>query len=179
MSKRATAKLDLGADRARALQLTPVSRETVARLDRFVELLLQWQQKINLVASSTLPQIWTRHVADSLQLLDHFPQARIWVDLGAGGGFPGLPIACALAERPGCVVHLVESNGKKAAFLREAVRVTGAPAIVHAERIEKFGDSFAERADVVMARAVASLKVLCDQSFSCIARGAAGAFLKG
>ena len=74
---------------------------------------------------------WTRHVADSLQLLDLAPDAKVWVDFGSGGGFPAIPIACALAGRPGAMVHLVESNGKKAAFLREAVRVTGAPAQVH------------------------------------------------
>ncbi len=109
------------------MKLTPVSRETSERLDRFVELLLTWQRRINLIAPSTIPQLWTRHVADSLQLLELAPDARVWVDLGAGGGFPGLVIACALAGRTGALVHLVESNAKKAAFLREAVRVTGCP----------------------------------------------------
>src|SRR6266853_2822513 len=85
------------ADRARALALTPVSRETLERLDRFVALLLQWQQTTNLIAPSTAPQLWTRHIADSLQLLDLAPEARTWVDLGSGGGFPGLVLACALA----------------------------------------------------------------------------------
>ena len=106
---------DLTKDRARALALTPVSRETLERLDRFVGLLLEWQQRINLIAPSTEPKIWTRHVADSLQLLPLAPEARIWADLGSGGGFPGLVIACALADTPGAHVHLVESTGKKAA----------------------------------------------------------------
>jgi 16S rRNA (guanine527-N7)-methyltransferase len=92
---------DLSADRARALALTPVSRETADRLDRFLDLLLSWQQRMNLIASSTEAQVWTRHVADSLQLLALAPQARVWVDLGSGGGFPGLVIACALAETAG------------------------------------------------------------------------------
>ena len=127
---------DLSADRARALALTPVSRETADRLDRFVELLLSWQQRMNLIASSTEAQLWTRHVANSLQLLALAPQARVWVDLGSGGGFPGLVIACALAETAGAQVHLVESSTKKAAFLREAGRVTGAPVSVHASRID-------------------------------------------
>src|SRR5215470_10776745 len=74
------------ADRERALALTPVSRETLERLDRFVALLLNWQQTTSLIAPSTVPHLWTRHVADSLQLLDLAPDARIWVDLGAGGG---------------------------------------------------------------------------------------------
>jgi 16S rRNA (guanine527-N7)-methyltransferase len=105
---------DLTKDRTRALALTPVSRETLGRLDRLVGLLLEWQQRINLIAPSTEPKIWTRHVADSLQLLPLAPQARIWADLGSGGGFPGLVVACALADTPGAHVHLVESTGKKA-----------------------------------------------------------------
>ena len=93
-------------DKAEALKLTPVSRETEARLDRYLDLLRQWQAKTNLVAPSTLPHLWTRHVADSLQLLTLAPTAKIWVDLGSGGGFPGVVLACALAEKPGAVVHL-------------------------------------------------------------------------
>src|SRR5690349_9315064 len=139
------------ADRETALALTPVSRETVQRLDSFVGLLLDWQKKTNLIAASTVPALWTRHVADSLQLLPLAPRARTWVDLGSGGGFPGMVVACALAEEAGARVHLIESNGKKAAFLREAVGVTGAPAVVHAMRAEKFGESCAEPVDVVTA----------------------------
>lgn len=172
--------LDLSDDRARALALTPVSRETLTRLDRFVELLLLWQQKTNLISPSTIPKIWTRHVADSLQLVDLAPaEVKIWVDFGSGGGFPAIPVACVLAERPGVIVHLIESNGKKAAFLREAVRVTGAPAKVHVTRAEDFGDSFGDSVDVVSARALAPLKTLCDQAFPLIARGALGLFPKG
>lgn len=170
---------DLSEDRARALILTPVSRETLARLDRFVALLLQWQSRINLIAPSTIPTIWTRHVADSLQLLDLAPEAKVWVDFGSGGGFPAIPIACALADRPGAMVHLIESNGKKAAFLREVVRQLGLPAQVHAERAENCGESWAGEADVVSARALAPLKTLCDQALPLIGRGAVGLFPKG
>jgi 16S rRNA (guanine527-N7)-methyltransferase len=179
LSKRGQGILDLEADRARALALTPVSRETEKRLDRFIELLLLWQQKINLVASSTLPRLWTRHVADSLQLLEHAPDARVWVDFGSGGGFPAIPVACALADKPGAMVHLVESNGKKAAFLREAVRVTGVPAVVHVERAEIYGESCVETVHAVSARALSPLKTLFDQAFPLIARGAIGLFPKG
>ncbi len=170
---------ELAADRARALALTPVSRETAERLDRFVALLLQWQARSNLIAASTLGQIWTRHVADSLQLVALAPDAKIWVDLGSGAGFPGLPIACALAGQGGVVVHLVESNQKKAAFLREAVRMTGAPAQVHAVRIADFAAAFAGRADVVMARALAPLAKLLAQADPLLKTGALGLFLKG
>src|SRR5438445_2822596 len=113
-------------DKAVALALTPVSRETEARLDRYVELLREWQAKTNLVAPSTLPNLWTRHISDSLQLLNLAPTAKTWVDLGSGGGFPGVVLACALAEMPGANIQLVERNAKKAAFLREAIRVTAA-----------------------------------------------------
>ena len=119
----------LTADKIAALALTPVSRETEARLDRYLELLVEWQAKTNLVAPSTLPTLWTRHVADSLQLLSLAPSAKTWADLGSGGGFPGVVLACALAETSGAMVHLVERNAKKAAFLREAIRVTGAHGI--------------------------------------------------
>jgi 16S rRNA (guanine527-N7)-methyltransferase len=170
---------ELAADKAEALRLTPVSRETQQRLETFVALLLQWQQKTNLISPATIPNLWTRHVADSLQLLDLAPDAKVWVDFGAGGGFPAIPVACALAERPGAQVHLVESNGKKAAFLREAIRATGVPAMVHQKRIEDCGDSFGDKVDVVSARALAPLKILCDQAFPLIARGAVGLFPKG
>jgi 16S rRNA (guanine527-N7)-methyltransferase len=171
---------DLASDRAHALALTPVSRETLERLDIFVELLLSVQRTTNIIAASTIPHLWTRHIADSLQLLDLAPDAQIWVDLGSGGGFPGLMIAIALAERPGITVHLVDSNKKKAAFLREAQRVTGAPAHVHNERIEDFAKSFPGPLDAATARAVAPLKLLLKQSFPLLGKsGAMGLFLKG
>jgi 16S rRNA (guanine527-N7)-methyltransferase len=170
---------DLAADKKRALALTPVSRETKERLKKYVDLLLLWQSKFNLVASSTLPILWTRHIADSLQLLPLAPDARVWVDFGSGAGFPGIPIACVLAGSSDAMVHLVESVGKKANFLREVVQATGIPAQVHQERAEKFGESFAETVHVVTARALAPLKVLCDQAFPLIARGAVGLFPKG
>ena len=179
MSKSSPDGDDLAADKAQALKLTPVSRETLRRLELYVELLLKWQQTTNLIAPSTIPTIWTRHVADSLQLLELVPDARTWVDFGSGGGFPAIPVACALGERPGAKVHLVESNGKKAAFLREAARITGAPAQVHAERVEKFNQMPVNSVDVVSARALAPLKTLCDQAFPLINGGAIGLFPKG
>jgi 16S rRNA (guanine527-N7)-methyltransferase len=170
----------LAADRQGALALTPVSRETLERLDRFVELLLTWQKTTNLIAPSTVPHLWTRHIADSLQLLEVAPDARVWVDLGPGGGFPGFVVACALAERPGAAVHLVESNAKKAAFLREAQRLTDAPAIVHAERIERFVDRFSDQVDVVTARALAPLPGLLALGSPLLTRkGVQGLLLKG
>ena len=166
-------------DKAEALKLTPVSRETESRLDRFLDLLGQWQTKTNLVAPSTLPHLWTRHVADSLQLLALAPNAKTWVDLGSGGGFPGVVLACALAETPGGIIQLVERNSKKAAFLREALRITSAPGIVHASGIEDIVDSIEGPIDCVTARALAPLHQLIGFAEPLVRKGAKALFLKG
>lgn len=171
--------LDLSADKKRALELTPVSNDVAALLDRLVELFMQRQQKINLVARSTIPELWSRHVADSLQLIVLAPSARVWIDLGSGGGFPGLVIACALAGQAGVRVHLVESTKKKAVFLEETARALALPAIVHAVRIEEFAATFDERPDIVTARAVAPLDKLLELAAPLLKSGAKGLFLKG
>ncbi|MGZ5871074.1 MAG: 16S rRNA (guanine(527)-N(7))-methyltransferase RsmG [Bradyrhizobium sp.] len=166
-------------DKATALALTPVSRETEVRLDRFVDLLVGWQAKTNLIAPSTLPTVWTRHVSDSLQLLTIAPSAKIWVDLGTGGGFPGVVLACALAEMPGALVHLVERNAKKAAFLREALRVTNAPGTIHLADIGDTVDRITGPVDCVTARAVAPLHQLIGFAEPLVRKGARALFLKG
>jgi 16S rRNA (guanine527-N7)-methyltransferase len=166
-------------DKAAALALTPVSRETEARLDRYVALLLEWQAKTNLVAPSTLSTIWTRHIADSLQLLTIAPRAKIWADFGSGGGFPGVVLACALAETTSAQIHLVERNAKKAAFLREAIRVTGAPGVIHLSDIGDYVDRSDGRIDCVTARALAPLQMLLGFVQPLVKRGAKALFLKG
>jgi 16S rRNA (guanine527-N7)-methyltransferase len=177
MKRKPADRTDLAADRARVLALQNVSRETILRLDAFAELLLEWQRTTNLIAQSTVPEFWTRHIADSLQLLKLAPQARTWVDLGSGGGFPGLVIACAL--EPPAMVHVVESNAKKAAFLREATRVTGTPALVHAVRIEDFLEKFQDVPEVVTARALAPLPKLLEYVAPFVKKGAKALLLKG
>jgi 16S rRNA (guanine527-N7)-methyltransferase len=167
------------ADKAAALALTPVSRETEQRLDRYVDLLREWQAKTNLVAPSTLPNLWTRHIADSLQLLTLAPSARVWVDLGSGGGFPGVVLACVMAESQGSMVHLVERNAKKAAFLREALRVTSSQGTVHLADIEDSVDRIKGPVDCVTARAVAPLHQLIGFAEPLVKRGAKALFLKG
>ena len=179
MNKSGQGASNRDADKKRAFELVSVSRETKERLEVFVELLLLWQDKFNLVSEQSLPLVWSRHVADSLQLIPLAPEAKLWADFGSGAGFPGIPIACALAEKPGVKVHLIESVGKKANFLREVVRATGIPAVVHQVRAENFGDSYGDKLDVVTARALGPLKTLCDQSFPWIERGALGLFPKG
>jgi 16S rRNA (guanine527-N7)-methyltransferase len=166
-------------DKRAALALTPVSRETEQRLDRYVALLAEWQVKTNLIAPSTLPQLWTRHIADSLQLLDLAPDAKTWVDLGSGGGFPGIVLACALTERPGSMIHLVERNAKKAAFLREALRVTGGAGTVHLRDIVDYVDSVDGAVDCVTARAVAPLHMLLGFTEPLVGKGARALFPKG
>ena len=169
----------LAADKAAALRLASISGETAARLDRNIALLREWQAKTNLVAPSTLPQLWTRHIADSLQLVDLAPSARRWADLGSGGGFPGVVLACALAETPGASIHLVERIAKKAAFLREAIRITAAPGIIHQADIGDNVDRITGPVDCVTARALAPLHQLIGFAEPLMRNGAKALYLKG
>jgi 16S rRNA (guanine527-N7)-methyltransferase len=159
--------------------LADVPRETLKRLTVFVRLVGKWQKAQNLVASSTLPDIWHRHVADSAQLVGLKPDAIRWLDLGSGGGFPGIVIAVLLADQLGAKVYLVESDRRKCAFLRTAVRETGAPAEIHEGRIEAIVTPGRFDVDVVTARAAAPLDRLLAWSAPVIGAGAAGLFPKG
>ncbi|KRA04308.1 16S rRNA (guanine(527)-N(7))-methyltransferase RsmG [Rhizobium sp. Root564] len=136
-----------------------VSRETQERLEHFVELFKKWNATTNLVAPSTLKDLWSRHVADSAQIFQLAPKPQTWVDLGSGGGFPGLITAIFLAEHQDGWVHLVESNHKKAAFLRVALSETGARGAVHPLRIESAPEAIGP-CDAVSARALADLDLL-------------------
>jgi 16S rRNA (guanine527-N7)-methyltransferase len=138
-----------------------VSRETLDRLNAFVALLARWQARTNLIAQSTRADVWRRHVADSAQLAALFPEARIWLDLGSGAGFPGMVLAIIEAEKGGAV-HLVESDAKKGAFLREAIRTTSAPATVHQGRIEVLLPQLNAPIDILTARALAPLNRLLE-----------------
>jgi 16S rRNA (guanine527-N7)-methyltransferase len=155
-----------------------VSRETFEKLELLERELRRWQAIKNLVGPATLDQIWNRHIVDSLQLLDLAPDAGTWLDLGAGAGFPGLVLAIAGAER-GLQVHLVESNSRKCAFLRHIARLTGAPAKVHEARLETVVPGFVGKADVVSARALASLPMLLDWTEPLLKAGTMGLFPKG
>jgi 16S rRNA (guanine527-N7)-methyltransferase len=154
-----------------------VSRETFDRLLVFKDLLSTWAPKINLVGASTLSHFWARHVLDSAQLLPLAPHgAATWIDAGAGAGFPGLVIASLLSGRPDAEVTLVEPNAKRCAFLREAVRVLAAPAIVVNARIEEISP---RRVDVVTARAFTGLRGLLEHFAPWMALGAVALFPKG
>jgi 16S rRNA (guanine527-N7)-methyltransferase len=165
-------------DRQRGLSLTPVSRETEERLAILVAELERWQRAKNLVSTATLDEVWTRHIADSLQLFDHAPDARRWLDLGSGGGFPGLVLGIRLAEVGGHI-DLVESNARKCAFLRHAARLTGAAVTVHAARIEDAMPQFLGKVEVVTARALAPLPLLLDWCKELLRTGVIGVFPKG
>ncbi|MGO8780861.1 MAG: 16S rRNA (guanine(527)-N(7))-methyltransferase RsmG [Rhodomicrobium sp.] len=157
-----------------------VSHETVEKLELYGRLLIQWQKAVNLVAPATIPELWQRHFADSAQLLLLAPRAKIWVDLGSGGGFPALVIAIMLANQQECCVHLVESNARKCAFLSEAARQTGAPARVHNARIADVAASGAvPAAGVVTARALAPLDALLELALPFFGNASAALFLKG
>lgn len=155
-----------------------VSRETLARLETYAQLLTKWNVSINLIADSTREDVWTRHIEDSLQLLDHVPtDACSLVDLGSGGGFPGLVIAIAAAEVfPGLSVSLVESDQRKSAFLRTVSRETGVPVKVHSKRIEELPTL---AADVVSARALAPLPRLIPLARMHMTPTGRAIFLKG
>lgn len=162
----------------RADSLADVPRETGARLEALAELVRTWSRVKNLVAASTLDDIWGRHIADSWQVADAAPDAIQWLDLGSGAGFPGLVIAIRLATIPGALVQLVESDQRKAAFLRAAIRALSLPAVVHAQRIEIVLPTIV-CVDAVSARAVAPLTQLLRWTVPLIERGAVGVFPKG
>ncbi|MFV1439850.1 16S rRNA (guanine(527)-N(7))-methyltransferase RsmG [Phaeobacter sp. JH18-32] len=135
-----------------------VSRETYDRLKHYESLVKKWSPKINLVAKSTLDSVWDRHIVDSIQICELTEFPKTWVDIGSGGGFPGVVVAIIAAERaPDCSITLIESDQRKCAFLRTAIRECGATAKVVSERIEKVPSI---GADVMSARALADLTTL-------------------
>jgi 16S rRNA (guanine527-N7)-methyltransferase len=153
--------------------LAGVSRETRARLEIYADLLRKWQRTINLVGRSTLNELWTRHFADSAQLYPLLPEGtRVLVDLGSGAGFPGLVLAILGVPE----VHLIEADSRKATFLREVVRATGAPVQIHVRRIEQVPPF---PADVVTACALAPLADLLELAVPFIDRRGVAIFPKG
>lgn len=147
-----------------ALNGKAVSRETAERLQHFAGLFGKWAKAINLVAPSTLDDLWHRHIADSAQIFQLAPGPRTWVDLGSGGGFPGVITAILLAELGDGWVHLVESNNKKAAFLRTALSETDARGTVHPVRIEN-APQLVPSCDAISARALADLDLLLEFAY--------------
>jgi 16S rRNA (guanine527-N7)-methyltransferase len=194
--RRKEAKVDFASalqeDRERALASLNVSRETLGRLDAYVDLLVKWQRAINLVAPSTLKSLWTRHILDSAQIATLGAKHQSWADLGSGAGFPGLIVAILSSDRardpardpareragPG-LFHLIESDQRKASFLREAARITGVSVEIHACRAEDILPELRGMVTAVTARALAPLPSLLALAEPLLTTGAEGFFPKG
>ncbi|MET3646281.1 16S rRNA (guanine(527)-N(7))-methyltransferase RsmG [Phyllobacterium ifriqiyense] len=167
-------------NREKSLQeiLPHVSRETLEDLFAFETIFRKWSKAINLASPSTLDQLWERHILDSAQLYRLAPDAKVWLDLGSGGGFPGVVLAIFLKQSVGSRIDLVESNSKKAAFLRTAIGQASAPGTVHAARIDAVWQKIATP-EIITARALASLKELFMLAEPWLIGGATALFQKG
>ncbi|MDG4646964.1 16S rRNA (guanine(527)-N(7))-methyltransferase RsmG [Roseibacterium sp. SDUM158017] len=168
----------MSGDEARNRIAADVSRETLAKLDTFHDLLLKWQDKVNLVAKATIPHAWDRHFIDSLQVFHAArPSSGLWLDVGSGGGFPGLVCAIVAAEvAPDLEFKLVDSDIRKCAFLREVARQTGVSVDVRSARLERLDPI---GADVISARAMAPLPQLLEWTAPHLGEGGVLLFQKG
>jgi len=154
-----------------------VSRETYDRLKHYESLVQKWSPKINLVAKSTLKDVWERHIVDSVQVCDLVSFPETWVDIGSGGGFPGVVVAIIAAEKtPDCQVTLIESDQRKCAFLRTALRECGVKGRVISDRIEKVAPM---GAGVLSARALADLSLLLEFAERHLSKDGIALFSKG
>jgi len=157
-----------------------VPRETIHRLVLYADLLTAWQARANLVSAKSLGQLWDRHFADSAQILRLAPDAKVWLDLGSGAGFPGLVIAILQANHATFRMHLVEATAKKCAFLAEVARATSAPVEIHCVRIEELKQTATSlKPEIVTARALAPLPRLLELASPWFGPGVRGLFLKG
>ncbi len=162
--------------------LPDVSRETFERLLAFEVLFREWSSRINLASAASIEHLWHRHIVDSAQIAAIVPMRGTWLDMGSGGGFPGIVLAILMTERAegeiGGHVHLVESIGKKAAFLSAALQETGGSGTVHTMRIEN-ATPLNIAPQCVTARAVAALPELLKLTSPWLKSGAKGLFHKG
>ena len=157
--------------------LKNVSRETLDGLDRFVQLVAKWNPTINLVAKNSLADVWVRHIKDSVQLIPLAATGRAWIDLGSGGGFPGIVVSVVLKEvAPETCMYLVESDARKATFLREASRALRLNCQVVNQRIDEIN---LPPATVISARALAHLDKLLHFSKRLVDLDGVCLFMKG
>ena len=163
-----------------------VSRETMERLELYIELLRKWQKAVNLIAPSTLDEVWHRHVGDSAQIVDILrasdssKKSGIWLDIGSGGGFPGLVAAIMLSHDFDYQFHLVESTGRKCAFLSDVVRHLDLPVEIHNERIEDYArNSMGGQVSILSARALSPLDRLLALSEPFMSHDTVAYFFKG
>ena len=169
-----TSALDF--DRAAFQAATGCDDAAMARMDTFQGLLVEWNEKMNLVGPSAMASFWGRHAFDSAQLLALAPDAKIWADIGAGAGFPGLVLAILSRDRPGMAVHLIESIAKRCLFLRTVSAALDLPTQVHNARAESLNLS---PVDIVTARACAPLPRLLEYARPLLRGKATALFLKG
>ena len=155
--------------------LTQATDAQMADLERFLEMLIAGNAVMNLVGPATLPDFWNRHAWDSAQLLRLAPDAKVWADLGAGAGFPGLVLAILFKDVPGATVHLVESMAKRCRFLTSVSEALDLPVVIHNMRAEDLSLTV----DIVTARACAPMARLLGYARPYLRRGATGLFLKG
>jgi 16S rRNA (guanine527-N7)-methyltransferase len=154
-----------------------VSRETLERLMVFSEVLKKWNPKINLVSRKSIDDLWTRHILDSIQVFDAAPEGGAWLDIGSGGGLPGIIVAILAAEKsPDTLITLMESDQRKCAFLRNAARECGVSVTVKSKRIESAPE---ENCDVLSARALADLDDLLGFAERHLAKNGTAMFPKG
>lgn len=163
------------ADAAEFQAALTATDQQMTDLNAFLAILSEWNENMNLVGPSALAQFWPRHAYDSAQLLSFRPDAKVWADLGAGAGFPGLVLAIMLKGTEGAKVHLVESMAKRCRFLAEVAAKLQLPVDIHNARAEDLGI----KVDIVTARACAPLPRLLGYAQPYLKRGATGLFLKG
>ncbi len=171
--------MSLATIRAAHPLLADLPEETLQRFKIYADFLEKWQRTVNLVGKSTLDDIWVRHFADSLQVSQAVPEARRWLDLGSGAGFPGLVTAITFTGEPDARVYLIEADQRKCAFLQTVARETAAPAIIHCGRIETILPGLLEPIDAISARALAPLENLILYAEKYLEKGATGVFSKG
>tara|TARA_B100000315_G_scaffold182600_1_gene171506 strand:+ start:172 stop:843 length:672 start_codon:yes stop_codon:yes gene_type:complete len=157
-------------------EISGASDEDLERLRAYVVLLARWQEKINLVGKASLTDVWRRHILDSAQLAPLIgAQTKTIADIGTGAGFPGMVLAVIGAAK-GAEVHLIESNERKCAFLREVNRATQGGVIIHNKRVEKLREV---SVDLVVSRAVVPLGKLLQYANPLLKKGGQCLFLKG
>ncbi len=153
------------------------SSKVMADLEAFRTILESWNARMNLVGPSAMTQFWGRHAFDSAQLLTLAPDRRVWADLGAGAGFPGIVLAILLKDLPGATVHLIDSQAKRTRFLSQVVQELALPAVVHTGRAEELTPP--KGLEVVTARAFAPMTKLLQYAYPYLRSGVTGLFLKG
>ncbi|WP_323775522.1 16S rRNA (guanine(527)-N(7))-methyltransferase RsmG [Leisingera sp.] len=164
-------------NRTAIIEELDVSRETLYRFEVFEQVIRKWNPKINLVSKSSLDHLWMRHIVDSVQVFRCSDSVEHWVDIGSGGGFPGLIVALLAADEvPGMRVTLIESDQRKSAFLRTAARECGAKVAILTDRIER---ARPQEADVLSARALADLTTLLGFSERHLSPAGVALFAKG